>query len=155
MALRDLFAQSIEELTQDEYDEDQRLAWISRAEDANAFAERLSSQVTLIVQHDGEYAGFASLKDNSVLDMIYIHPYYAGQGIGTALAEALERIAAGRGSKEISVDASDTAIVFFEDRGYIAASRNSIPMDGLWLTNTTMKKQLTATPASSAPETQQ
>ena len=28
MALRDLFAQSIEELTAEDYDEDQRLAWI-------------------------------------------------------------------------------------------------------------------------------
>ena len=43
MALRDLFAQSIEELTAEDYDEDQRLAWISTAEDADAFAKRLAA----------------------------------------------------------------------------------------------------------------
>ena len=53
MALRDLFAQSIEELTADDYTEDQRLAWIARAEDAEAFADRLEAMVTLIVQVDG------------------------------------------------------------------------------------------------------
>ena len=30
MALRDLFAQSIEELTAEDYNEDQRLAWVTR-----------------------------------------------------------------------------------------------------------------------------
>ena len=53
MVLRDLFAQSIEELTADDYTEDQRLAWIARAEDAEAFADRLGAMVTFIVQVDG------------------------------------------------------------------------------------------------------
>ncbi len=43
MALRDLFAQSIEELTAEDYNEDQRLAWVTAAEDAEAFAERLQA----------------------------------------------------------------------------------------------------------------
>ena len=36
IGLRELFAASIEELTQDDYDEDQRAAWASLAEDAQA-----------------------------------------------------------------------------------------------------------------------
>jgi putative acetyltransferase len=143
MALRELFAQSIEELTQDDYDEEQRIAWASTAEDAQAFAQRLGGAVTLVVMADGEYAGFASLKDNRVIDMLYVHPYHAGQGIGAALADALERIAAARGVSEIAVDASDTAAIFFEERGYIATQRNSVPVDDQWLSNTTMKKMLT------------
>ena len=39
MALRDLFAQSIEELTAEDYNEDQRLAWVTKAEDAQAFMD--------------------------------------------------------------------------------------------------------------------
>jgi putative acetyltransferase len=142
MALRDLFAQSIEELTQEDYDEEQRLAWMSRAEDAQAFADRLKSMVTIVVQVEGDYLGFAALRDNSVLEMLYVHPYAAGQGVGTALADAMERLAQGRGAKEITVDASDTAQAFFENRGYVAGQRNLIPIDDQWLSNTTMKKQL-------------
>ena len=141
-ALQDLFAQSIEELTADDYSEDQRLAWISTAADAEAFAERLAGMVTLVIQIDGEYAGFASLKDNKTLDMLYVHPYHAGQGVGTALVDALERIAAGRGASEITVEASDTAVPFFEARGYTGTQRSMMPRDDQWLPNTTMKKPL-------------
>jgi len=143
-ALQDLFAQSIEELTADDYDEDQRLAWVSTAADGEAFAGKLGGMVTLVVQMDGEYAGFASLKDNSTFDMLYVHPYFAGQGVGSALADAVEAIARGRGAKEITVEASDTAVPFFEQRGYVATQRNMIPREDLWLTNTTMKKRLGA-----------
>lgn len=142
MALRELFAQSIEELTSEDYTEDQRLAWVTKAEDAQAFADRLQQAVTIVVEVESEVLGFASLKDNTILDMLYVHPYAAGQGVGTALADALERLAAARGAKEITVDASDTAQPFFEERGYVAGSRNLLPVEDQWLSNTTMKKQL-------------
>jgi len=142
MALVDLFAQSIEELTQDDYTEEQRLAWASSAADAEAFAARLGAMTTLIVKVDGQYAGFGALKDNSTLDMLYVHPYFAGQGVGSALADALELLAKSRGAKTITVEASDTAEEFFEQRGYVAQQRNSLPRGDEWLTNTTMTKAL-------------
>ena len=61
---------------------------------------------------------------------------------GTALADAMERLATARGAKEITVEASDTAQPFFEGRGYVAGQRNLIPLEDQWLSNTTMKKQL-------------
>lgn len=156
MALRELFAQSIEELTQDEYDEDQRVAWASAAEDATAFGQRLAQMLTLVVQVEGEYLGFASLQDNKTIDMLYVHPYYAGEGVGTALVTALERIAAARGSEELSVDASDTAEPFFERHGFTPVQRNSIPRDDQWLSNTTMTKRLMpAASSSDAPARRQ
>ncbi|MBS0233657.1 MAG: GNAT family N-acetyltransferase [Proteobacteria bacterium] len=142
MALRDLFAQSVDELTVDDYDEDQRIAWASTAEDADAFRTRLANMLTLVVQLDGEYLGFGSLKDNKTIDMLYVHPDYAGEGVGTALADALEKIAGARGAEAVTVDASDTAVPFFERRGYIATQRNSVPRDNQWLSNTTMVKRL-------------
>ncbi len=65
------------------------------------------------------------MKDNSLLDMLYVHPYFAGQGVGTALADALELLAKARGATEIKVDASDTAQIFFEDRGYVPSNAMS------------------------------
>ena len=144
MALRELFAQSIEELTQEDYDEDQRAAWAAAAEDAAEFAKRLGAATTLVIHAEGEHLGFASLKDNKLLDMLYVHPYYAGQGVGTALCEALEKIAAARGADAITVEASETAVLFFEARGYVPVRRNPVPAEDLWLTNTTMKKELGA-----------
>lgn len=142
MALRDLFAQSIEELTADDYDEEQRLAWISTAEDAAEFAKRLGSMLTLVVQLDGIYLGFTSLKDNKTIEMLYVHPDYAGEGIGTALVDAVEKVAAARGTEALTTDASDSAVTFFERLGYKQASRNSVPIAEQWLSNTTMIKRL-------------
>ncbi|MBK9080249.1 MAG: GNAT family N-acetyltransferase [Hyphomicrobium sp.] len=156
MALRELFAQSIEELTQDDYDEDQRIAWASAAEDANAFAKRLAQSLTLVVQLDGEYLGFASLRDNKTIDMLFVHPYYAGEGVGTALLSALEKIATARGADVLSADASDTAQEFFEKHGFEATKRNSVPLDDQWLSNTTMIKRLKpAASSGAAPTTKQ
>ncbi len=59
LPLREVFAQSIEELTAEDYTEDQRAAWASFAEDAKAFADRLAKQTTLVVVVDGEYAASA------------------------------------------------------------------------------------------------
>jgi putative acetyltransferase len=151
-ALRDLFAQSIEELTADDYDEDQRLAWIATAEDAAEFAKRLGGMLTLVVQLDGEYLGFASLKDNKIIDMLYVPPDFAGEGVGTALVNALEKIAKARGADALATDASDTAVPFFEHLGYQQASRNSVPLAEQWLSNTTMLKRLSASNDNPTPK---
>ena len=56
--------------------------------------------------------------------------------------DALERLAGGRGAKDLTVDASDNAQGFFAKRGYIAKQRNTVTINGEWLANTTMQKTL-------------
>ena len=55
---------------------------------------------------------------------------------------ALEKLAYARGTKNLSVDASDNALDFFRKRGYGARQRNSVTLNGEWLANTTMQKAL-------------
>jgi putative acetyltransferase len=143
-ALCELFAQSIDELCTEDYDDDQRLAWISQAADAKAFGAKLAAMTTLVVKVDSDYGGFASLQDNATLAMLYVNPHYAGEGIGTALADTIERLAVGRGATTLTVASSETAVMFFEARGYVASQRNLLPVDDQWLTNTTLIKQLSA-----------
>ena len=90
--------------------------------------------------------GFASLRGNDHIRMLYVHPAVSRQGIATMLVDALEKLAGGRGATSLSVDASDTAQAFFAKRGYVAMQRNSITVADEWLANTTMKKTLGATP---------
>jgi putative acetyltransferase len=75
-----------------------------------------------------------------------LHPAAAGQGVATMLCDALEKLAAARGSKELSVEASDTARGFFERRSYVAKTRNTVTLGGEWFANTTMVKPLVASP---------
>jgi putative acetyltransferase len=142
--LAEIFRASIEELAADDYSEAQQEAWASAADDEEEFGARLAGELTLVATHGGAAVGFAALADNARIDMLYVHPAAAGQGVGAMLCDALERLAAGRGSKELSVDASDCARGFFERHGYAAKTRNTVTLNGEWLANTTMVKTLAA-----------
>src|SRR5215472_5013707 len=87
--LAEIFRASIEELTGDDYSAAQQQAWVSAADDEEAFADRLARSLTLVGLIDGEPTGFISLADGSRLDMLYVHPGAAGQGVGTTLLQAI------------------------------------------------------------------
>ncbi len=140
--LAEIFRASIEELTADDYSEAQRAAWASAADDEEELGQRLARELTLVATYDGAAVGFAALAGNSRIDMLYVHPAAAGRGAGAMLADALEKLAAARGTKELSVEASDSARGFFEKRGYVARTRNTVAVAGEWLANTTMSKTL-------------
>jgi putative acetyltransferase len=142
--LAEIFRASIEEFSADDYSGAQQEAWASAADDEEEFGARLSRELTLVATLGGETVGFASLADNSRIDMLYVHPAAAGQGAAGMLCDALETLAAARGSKELSVDASDSARGFFERRGFVAKTRNSVAVGDEWLANTTMVKPLKA-----------
>ena len=149
-ALAALYRASVETLAAEDYDEDQLAAWASRADDEAAFGARLAGELTIIALVDGEIAGFASLKDNEIFDMLYVHPDFARRGVGATLADAIEKLAGARGTATLSVDASDAARDFFAARGYVGRSRNTVTIAGQWLGNTTMTKELAA-PAVGGP----
>ncbi|WP_426434439.1 GNAT family N-acetyltransferase [Bradyrhizobium genosp. P] len=137
-----IFAASIMDLTGDDYSEAQQEAWAAVGDDEEAFGKKLAGQLTLVATLQGAPVGFASLKGPDHIDMLYVHPSAAGQGVASTLCDALERIAGGRGAKTLKVDASDTALDFFGKRGYVAQQRNTVTIKGEWLANTTMQKKL-------------
>jgi putative acetyltransferase len=139
-----IFRTSIGELTAEDYTEAQRQAWASAAADEEAFAERLGKQLTLIGTLEGSPVGFISLEGPEHIDMLYVHPAVAGQGVGTLLYNAVEKLAASRGAARLTVEASDTANGFFQRRGFVAQRRNTVLRNDEWLANTTMDKKLGA-----------
>jgi putative acetyltransferase len=139
--LAEIFRASIEELAADDYGEAARQAWAAAADDQEAFAKRLGDQLTLVATMNGSPVGFASLANNETIDLIYVHPGAAGQGAGTMLVDALEKLSVARGAKRLTADVSDTAEDFFKKRGFIPQQRNTVLRGGEWLANTTMNKQ--------------
>jgi putative acetyltransferase len=137
-----IFTAAVEELTGDDYNREQQEAWASVAEDEEEFAKKLAGELTLIATLRSAPVGFASLKGKDHIEMLYVHPSAAGQGVASALCDALERLAGGRGAKSLTVDASDNAEEFFKKRGYVAKQRNTVTVNGEWLANTTMMKTL-------------
>ena len=139
-----IFRASVEELTEDDYNPAQQEAWASLSDDEAAFGEKLGKSLTLIATFDGSAVGFATLENNTIIDMLYVHPAATGRGVATTLCDALERLAAARGATELTVDASDTAREFFIHRGFVAHQRNTVTVGDEWIGNTTMKKALVA-----------
>lgn len=140
--LTEIFRESIAELTADDYSEAQQEAWASAADDEEEFAQRLAKQLTLIATMNGSPVGFASLANNETIDLIYVHPAAAGQGAGSMLVDALEKLAGARGAQKLTADVSDTAQDFFKKRGFSARQRNTVKRGDEWLANTTMEKAL-------------
>jgi putative acetyltransferase len=145
--LASIFAAAVEQLTGDDYNEAQQQAWASVVDDEEEVGRGLAGQLTLIATLQNSPVGFASLKGADHIDMVYVHPGAAGQGVASMLIEALEKLAGGRGAKSLNVDASDNALEFFSKRGYVANRRNTVTVNGEWLANTTMQKALADGPA--------
>ncbi len=142
--LAEIFRAAIAELAAEDYSEAQQEAWASAADDDAAFGKKLAGELTLIATMQGSPVGFAALAGKDKIDMLYVHPAAAGQGVGSMLADALEKLAGNRGAATLLVEASDNARGFFEKRGYVARQRNSVSRAGEWLANTTLQKQLAA-----------
>jgi putative acetyltransferase len=147
-----IFRASIEELTAEDYDESQQAAWAALA-DADEFGKKLADDLTLIALVGGELSGFASLRGQDHIDLLYVDPQATGQGVATSLCDALEKLAGARGAAKLSVDASDTARGFFEKRGYQPLNRKTVDCFGEWLGCTAMEKRLAANDTGHAPPT--
>jgi putative acetyltransferase len=133
---------AIEELTAEDYDDAQRRAWASAVDDEEGFAQSLEQGLTLVALIGGGPVGFIAVQGGGLIDQLYVHPSVARTGVGSALVEAIEKLAAARGTAMLATDASDTAKPLFEARGYQATRRNTIEIDGEYLGNTRMTKSL-------------
>ncbi len=146
----EIFRAAIQVSASDDYSDDQLDAWAASANDAEAFGAKLGSALTLVALIDGERVGFASLRNKNELDMLYVDPRFGRRGVGSALIDALTRLAAARGAELVTSEASDTARPLFERHGFAAQRRNLVQIDDQWLANTTMTKRL-ASPRGEEP----
>ena len=71
----------------------------------------------LVAEKDGRIAGTIAIED-SELRTFFVHPDFQGKGIGTALLNAIEKLAFADGIKKIKVDSSVTGVPFYEKLEY-------------------------------------
>ncbi|MCD6070654.1 MAG: family acetyltransferase, partial [Microvirga sp.] len=105
--------------------------------------EKLNKSLTLVATVEGSPVGFIALKDNELIELFYVHPAAAGQGIGTMLYDAVEKLATARGAPRLVAEVSDNALPFFQKHGFQPQRRNTVPLGDEWLGTTTMEKRLT------------
>lgn len=137
-----IFQAAIEDLTEDDYDDEQRAAWAAQADDEQVFGASLQAWLTIVATIDAAPVGFTTLQGSDQIAMLYVYPPLARRGVATQLLDAVGRIAKGRGATSLMVDASDTARPFFEARGFEAQSRQTTMLGDVWFGNTRMTKAL-------------
>jgi GNAT superfamily N-acetyltransferase len=82
-------------------------------------ARQLAGRHILVATLSGEIVGTVGLEKN-VLRSFFVDPVYHGRGIGTALLEEIEGLAAANGHFSLAVAASVTAEHFYRRRGFTA-----------------------------------
>ena len=140
-ALAALFYETVHTVNTAHYTPAQLDAWAPACgPDLAAWDKSFRAHRTLVAELDGRLAGFGDLDPAAgYLDRLYVHKDLQGQGVATALCNALEEAAAG----PVVTHASVTARPFFARRGYRVLRAQQVERRGVTLANYVMEKAQT------------
>jgi len=138
----EIFQKAVMELTRDDYTLAQRIAWAGESMDRDRWLNRMSENKVFLAKKDDTILGFAELKENMLIDMMYVLPGHARHGVGESLLKAVEHEVRQQDEDRISAYISRSARPFFEKRGFTVSWENQIERSGELLTNFLMVKDL-------------
>ena len=92
----------------------------------------------------GAVAGFADLQASGYIDMFFVAPAFARQGVARALMAHLHAQAAQRGIARLWAHVSLAAEPFFAAQGFVVQERQEVERAGVVLRNARMAKALVA-----------
>ncbi|KAB8293540.1 acetyltransferase, GNAT family [Bifidobacterium avesanii] len=116
-----VFRRSVIGLASRDYDPEQVRVWADRAGDVRRWDRRRSAVDTWVAVSAGggdAVVGFIDVDGSGYIDMLFMDPAHARQGVASALLGEVERHAAEWGIAGLSVHASITARPFFERYGF-------------------------------------
>jgi putative acetyltransferase len=140
--LADLFRRSVRQCTQDDYNEEQRLAWAPDELDMVAWAHKRLSKPTWVAEVNGVVAGFIDLEPDGHVDMLYVHPDHARKGLATALLIEAQNAAQRQGNTRMYSEVSLTARRAFEKCGFVVVARQEVTVRGQTMVNLRMERSL-------------
>jgi putative acetyltransferase len=146
--LRAVFHASVHGLASQHYTPEQCDAWAPLQHDAAQWAERMRANQPFVAQVDdsgaieGAIAGFADLQPTGTIEMFFVAPAFAGQGVARALMAHIHAQAAQRGITPLHADVSLAAEPFFAACGFVVQARQQVERHGMVLRNARMAKAL-------------
>lgn len=136
-AMAALFYDTVHRVNCRDYTPEQLDVWATGQVDLESWNRSFLAHHTLVAMKDGVLVGFGDMDSTGYLDRLYVHADYQGQGIATALCDALEKAVPG----PITTHASITAKPFFQGRGYRVVKAQQVQRQGILLTNYVMEKE--------------
>lgn len=139
--IKPLYVDTIHAVCSAHYDENQRNAWASTAQNEQRWQDMMTEQYVWVVEIDRQIAGFATLKDVHYIDFFYVHKDFQRKGIARALFDRIEVEAKGKGEEFLTADVSITTKPFFERNGFIVLTEQQNYRNDVVLVNYKMKKE--------------
>lgn len=135
-----LFTESVHGLGSSHYDETQLAAWAPPAPDTAGWRARLAHLNTLVAEVSNELAGFISYEQNGHIDLLYVSPRHARQGIASELYSQAEAALIAGGAAELFAEASMVARPFFERSGFHVTEEQCVERRGVTFRRYGMRK---------------
>lgn len=124
-AIRDVHVASIRGLCAKAYSRTQIRAWSAGRTPERYRKPILEGKEDILVgEAGGRIAGFVAL-DRARVHILYVHPRFAGKGVGHALMRRVETLARRRGLKRLTLDSTLNAVPFYERGGFKRIRRDS------------------------------
>lgn len=135
-----IFQEAVQKVAARDYDQAQIDAWAQV--DRDRWEARRFSRPTWIAFVGPSPVGFTDLEADGHLDMMFVHPAHQGVGVATALLGRVEAFAQEQGLARLFTEASITARLFFERRGFRVVTAQCVELRGQKLKNFRMEKLL-------------
>lgn len=139
-----LYKKSVRSIGPRDYSPEQVKAWLSLAPSVETMHARCRDgrTVLLAVGADDRAFAFGDIESDGHIGYLYCAPEHAGSGIALEVYSSLERHALGAGMARIYVEASEAAQRFFLRRGFYVTERRDLQINGVWIHNFSMEKNL-------------
>lgn len=141
-ALSALYEASVRHLGARDYSTAQIEAWASLAPSAEALDGRMADGRTRLVAVADRIAGFIDVEPDGHVDLLYVAPAAAGNGVARLLLETAEALAPLSGASRLYAEASETARPVFERLGYSVTARRDFEVAGVLIHNWAVEKLL-------------
>ncbi|MDO4997696.1 MAG: GNAT family N-acetyltransferase [Neisseria sp.] len=122
---------SVEYTCRRTYDEAVRQAWLALL-DVNGYLAAMESPTceVWVVEYNGAIQGFFQLNlKEATLDALYVHPFVQNHGLGTALLQRAEELAAKADLSFLKLYASTNSIGFYKLNGYESLGEYALPLN--------------------------
>jgi putative acetyltransferase len=137
-----IYRDAIHTLAAPFYDKEQLDAWAPQDQKVSRWEERMAKVRTIVSEEGGLIAGFASYDLAGHLDLLFVHPKFARQGVATRLCAAVEHEMRTAEVSRIFTEASLAARAFFERIGFRVVAEESVECRGAYLRRYAMDKQI-------------
>ncbi|UEQ78805.1 GNAT family N-acetyltransferase [Chryseobacterium arthrosphaerae] len=141
-AMQQLFADTIQVICKNDYNDLQRNAWSAGADNKERWMNVIKSQYVLIAEAENQLVGFSTLDQGTYIDLLFVHKDHQHQGIASLLYAKMEEEALRHGQKQLTADVSKTARPFFEKSGFRILKEQTVNVKGIDLINYKMIKNL-------------